>query len=66
MEAFLGKFNRTSEEGYDNFLTALNLNYLLRSHMVIIATMILMMILMIVMMTLMMILMMILIVTFQS
>jgi len=30
MEAFLGKFNRTSEEGYDNFLTALNLNYLLR------------------------------------
>ena len=54
MEAFLGKFNRTSEEGYDNFLTALKLNYLLRSQMVIIATMILM----IVMMTLMMILMM--------
>ena len=31
MEAFLGKFNRVSEEGYENFLTALNLNYMLRS-----------------------------------
>ena len=26
----MGKFNRVSEEGYEKFLTGLNLNYLLR------------------------------------
>ena len=30
MDIFLGKFNRVSEEGYEKFLTGLNLNYLLR------------------------------------
>ena len=30
MDVFLGKFNRVSEEGYEKFLTGLNLNYLLR------------------------------------
>ena len=55
METFLGKFHRSSEEGYDNFLTALNINYLLRSHMMIITMMILMLILMMILMMILMI-----------
>ena len=49
MEDFLGKFNRVSEEGYENFLTALNLNYMLRSDMMIMLMMIFLMILILIM-----------------